>query len=117
MNHQTTFNTYAIGFGASLLLTALAFFLAAKHVETGHLFPPHPLIIYLLLGIAVLQFVIQLIFFLHLGMGSKQRLNLAIFISTISVVLIIVIGSIWIMNHLNYNMTPQEMNQYMHKQG
>jgi hypothetical protein len=33
------------------------------------------------------------------------------------VVLILVFGSIWIMNNLNYRMTPEQINTYMNNQG
>jgi cytochrome o ubiquinol oxidase operon protein cyoD len=117
MIHETTFKTYATGFLSSLFLTALAFILVAHHAGLGQSFLSNNLITYGLLGLAVLQFIMQLIFFIHLGLGSKQRFNLAIFMLTLSVVLIIVIGSIWIMNNLNYNMTPQQMDQYNINEG
>jgi cytochrome o ubiquinol oxidase operon protein cyoD len=58
-----------------------------------------------------------LVFFLHLGQGKDTKWNLVIMLSTLTIVLIVVIGSIWIMNHLNYNMTPTDINNYMNDQG
>ena len=34
----------------------------------------------------------------------------------LGIVLIIVGGSVWIMNNLNYRMTPQQMEQYLKSQ-
>lgn len=116
MIHETSFKTYAIGFIASLALTMLAFVSVAKHLKSGHEWPAHPFILYILLGLALVQFAVQLIYFLHLGMNEKQRLNLVIFTSTISIVVVIVFGSIWIMNNLNYNMTPQDMDSMLLKE-
>jgi cytochrome o ubiquinol oxidase operon protein cyoD len=65
-------------------------------------------------GIAVVQLVIQAVFFLHIGRGS--RLKLVTFVFAILIVLIVVVGSIWIMNNLDYGMmkmSPDQMNVYM----
>ena len=59
----------------------------------------------------------RLYFFLHLGKETKPRWKLYVFGFMVSVVLIIVFGSIWIMNNLNYRMTPAQINQYMNSQG
>lgn len=102
---------YILGFALSVVLTLAAFILAMKHLLTGDNF------ILTILGLAVIQLWVQLIFFMHLDNEKGSRWNLAIFLSTISLIIIIVAGSIWIMNHLNYNMTPDQINQYINNQG
>jgi cytochrome o ubiquinol oxidase operon protein cyoD len=62
---------------------------------------------------AFLQLFVQLYFFLHLGQEEKPAWNLVFFIATVGVIFIVVAGSVWIMNHLNYNMTPQQMLHYV----
>ena len=72
-------------------------------------------LVYIVLGVAVLQLVVQLVFFLHIGRGSA--LKAVTFAFAILVVLIVVVGSIWIMNNLNYSMmrmSPDQMQLYMH---
>ncbi|HVS80060.1 MAG TPA: cytochrome o ubiquinol oxidase subunit IV [Candidatus Paceibacterota bacterium] len=115
MTHETTWKNYFLGFGASCILTILSFFIAARHVELGNL--SYPVVAAILLLIAFTQFTVQLVYFLHLGTGKKERMSLAIFLLTLSVVAVIVVGSIWIMNNLNYNMTPQQMDTYSIEQG
>jgi cytochrome o ubiquinol oxidase subunit IV len=83
------------------------------HINSHHTLPPDEILIPILLIVAILQLIVQLIFFLHLIHESKPRWNLLFFISTIGIILIMIIGGIWIMNHLNYNMTPQKVNQYI----
>lgn len=58
------------------------------------------------------QFVVQLVYFLHLGTEQKPRWKLLVFWFMIVVVLIVVVGSLWIMYNLNYNMImpPENMN-------
>jgi cytochrome o ubiquinol oxidase operon protein cyoD len=66
------------------------------------------------MGLAVMQLVIQVVFFLHIGRGS--RLKLVTFGFALLIILIVVVGSIWIMNNLNYNMmhmTHDEMEIYL----
>lgn len=97
--------SYITGFILSILFTIVVFSLVMENLLTGNA------LITTLILLALLQAFVQLTFFLHLGRGS--RWNLPIFATTVSVVFVLVIGSLWIMNHLNYNMTPQQMTDYM----
>ncbi len=54
--------------------------------------------------LAVLQCSVQSIFFLNILNEKGTRWNLVVYASTISVIFIIIFFSMWIMNHLNYNM-------------
>lgn len=96
-----TYKSYVTGFAISLILTFSAYFVVVLQV-------PSALIIILLF--AILQFFVQLFFFLHVNQGLDKGWNIAALISTVSTILILVVGSLWIMNHLNYNMTSSEMN-------
>jgi cytochrome o ubiquinol oxidase operon protein cyoD len=100
--------SYVVGFALSIFTTLLAFFFVVNHVW------PKEVLIYVVLAIAVVQLVVQMVFFLHIGRGSRWK-GLT-FVFTVLVVGVVVIGSIWIMNNLNYNMmdmTPDQMRQYM----
>lgn len=90
-----------LGFVSSLVLTLTAFFLI-KWPGFFHL--DNKLAIIAILILAVLQSMAQSIFFLNVLSEKGPRWNLAIFASTISIVIIVIVGSIWIMNHLNANM-------------
>lgn len=103
-----TYKSYITGFILSIALTLAAYFAVVKNL-------PNALLIILLL--AIVQLFVQLIFFLHLNKGSDRGWNLVVLLSTASIILILVVGSLWIMNHLNYNMTPQDINNYMSNQG
>lgn len=56
-----------------------------------------------LISLAILQTVIQMVFFFHLGLGEKPRWHLMMFLFTIFVVVIVIGGSMWIMYNLRYN--------------
>lgn len=106
--------SYVIGFGLSLFLTFLAFGFTVKHVESGHYFISHDLIIPVLVGLALVQLVVQLVFFLHVLKEDKPRWNLLFFIGTFGLVLLLVAASLVIMNNLNkYHVTPESMTEYI----
>ncbi len=108
---EGSLKTYISGFVLSIFLTLMAYDLVVQRkfsVDT---------IIAAIVGLALIQFLIQLVFFLHLGRETKPRWKLFVLLFMIMVVLILVFGSIWIMNNLNYRMTPQQQNQYMNNQG
>ncbi|MFZ1301485.1 MAG: cytochrome o ubiquinol oxidase subunit IV [Candidatus Microsaccharimonas sp.] len=105
---QTRYISYIVGFGLSIVTTLMAYFFVVNELW------PKETLIYVVMGIAVVQLVVQLVFFLHLGRGNRWKL--LTFIFAMLVVLIVVVGSLWIMQNLDYNMmhmSPDEMQQYM----
>lgn len=97
-NDHGSVKSYIHGFILSLILTIIPFFLVAKHwfSHTSS---------YIIIGIfAVAQLLVQLIYFLHLSYKSSAKWNLNVFLFTFLVVLILVLGSVWIMVNLNYYM-------------
>jgi len=98
---HNTLTSRVIGFVASLILTVGAFFIVL-HPEFFHLRIQMAIAIIFLA--AILQFMVQSICFLHIWSEKGPRWNLVIFVSTISMIIIIIVGSIWIMDHLDYNM-------------
>jgi len=114
--HETdhaTLGLYISGFLLSLLFTLTAFGLVEEHVHSGHTVFSHQFLIGATVVLALAQFFAQIYFFLHLGRETKPRWKLLVLFFMVLVVLIVVIGSIWIMYNLNYRMTPDQINQYM----
>lgn len=111
-SHHATMRSYIVGFGLSLVITVMAYIVVVHHVFSG------VGLIVAIMGLAVAQLLVQLIFFLHLGRESNPRWNLIVFLFMLLVLVIIVAGSLWIMDNLNYNMmmTPEQMDEYMIKQ-
>lgn len=83
--------SYVIGFILSLVLTAIPLIVVLNDMLEG------TAATILLLGTAILQFVVQLIYFMHLKEEGKPRYNLMVLILGIIIVFTIVAGSIWIM--------------------
>ncbi len=86
------------GFIGSIVLTLITYFIATQHTLSKWT------LIFIVMGMATLQAVVQLILFMHLGIESKPRWNLVFFFFTVVIMLVVLIGSIWIMYNLNYNM-------------
>ena len=112
-NEHGSLRTYAIGFILSLVLTFAAYIPAAIHQNSHHEIFSHEFLIPLLLIFAFIQLGIQLIFFLHILSEKKPRWNSIFFVGTFGLVILVVGMSIWIMNHLNHNMMPQQMDNYI----
>jgi cytochrome o ubiquinol oxidase operon protein cyoD len=112
-NH-VTLSSYLAGFIVSLCLTMTAYLMVINHLFSRRL------LVAAVAGLALAQFMTQLLFFLHLGRETKPRWKLGVFMFMVMVVLILVFGSIWIMANLNYHhdqlITPAQINHYMHSQ-
>jgi cytochrome o ubiquinol oxidase subunit IV len=96
-----------IGFVMSVLLTVAIYRITINHELRDSL------LTWTIVGFAFLQALIQLIFFLHLGLESKPRWSLITFFFTILVILIVIGGSLWIMSNLNYDLMPNMHNPSM----
>lgn len=102
--------TYVTGFILSVILTMAAYLAVVRQWFAGHG------LLVLLLGLALVQFVVQLVFFLHVGAETKPRWKRLTIVLMVFFVVVVVLGSIWIMYNMNYRMTPQQINQYMQNQ-
>jgi cytochrome o ubiquinol oxidase operon protein cyoD len=103
--------SYATGFVLSVVFTLAAYLLVTKHLLSGWG------IVGAILALGIIQLLVQLLFFLHLSRESKPRWNLTIFVFMSIVLLIIVIGSLWIMHNLNYNMmSSHDTDNYIQKE-
>lgn len=91
---------YIIGFLLSVILTAIPFWL----VMTMPLSPGTTGAI--IMGFAVVQIVVHMIFFLHMTPKAEGGWSLTSLIFTVIVVVIMLAGSLWVMHHLNTNMMP-----------
>ena len=95
-----SFITYLVGFLLSLELTIAAYLITLRHVNSHHENFSHRYLIVTILVLAVSQLVVQLVYFLHLSKESRPRWNLTVFSFALTVLLILVLGSLWIMHNL-----------------
>lgn len=102
---------YTIGFGLSLVTTVGAFALVMSNTGLSRSATIAGVVL-----LALCQLGIQLIYFLHLGREAKPRLNVMAFAFMTMVVLIIGLGSLWVMHNLDYHMMPHDLESHMEKE-
>ncbi|QPC94715.1 cytochrome o ubiquinol oxidase subunit IV [Mesorhizobium sp. INR15] len=92
---------YLTGFGLSVLLTAIPFWLVMSNAlgnQTASAIA--------IMGFAVVQIVVHMVFFLHMNTRSESGWIMMALIFTLILVVITLTGSLWVMYHLNTNMMP-----------
>jgi len=99
---HASLQNYLTGFALSVILTAVPFGLIMSGVRAAVAVP-------VALGLGVVQMVVHLVYFLHMDRASSRSWNMAAFVFTLIIVAIVVIGSLWVMYHLNVNMMPGMM--------
>lgn len=115
--NQTDFSKllqkYIIGFVSAMALSVLSYVVA-----TGDFISSSVGAMGVLLILAVIQLIVQLVCFLHLDIAGRSASRTMTLAFTIAMMLVIVIGSLWIMKNLEYRMgmSSDAMNEYMLKQ-
>ncbi len=98
---NVSYKPQVIGFILSIILIISAYRIVTHdHLSEG-------LLTLTLVALALMQAVIQLVCFLHLGLETKPHWNMLMFLFTVMVILIVLGGSLWIMNNLEYNLMPK----------
>ncbi|WP_339167498.1 cytochrome o ubiquinol oxidase subunit IV [Brevibacillus sp. FSL L8-0520] len=94
-NHGSL-KSYVIGFILSIVLTIIPLVLVMNHMleKTA--------LVITIMVMAILQFIVQLFFFMHIREGEKPRYNVQTLILGLVIVFTIVVGSIWIMTFNKY---------------
>jgi cytochrome o ubiquinol oxidase subunit IV len=99
---------YLTGLALALLLTATSFFVAGTDLVW------EPSIPVALVVLAIAQMGVHVVFFLHITTGPDNTNNVLALAFGILIVLLVMVGSLWIMANLNHNMMP--MDQLMRMQ-
>ena len=93
--------SYLIGFGLSVVLTAIPFWLVMSGVLDSRQATALTIMVF-----AAAQIVVHMIFFLHMSADSENGWTMMALIFTLVIVGITLSGSLWVMYHLNVNMMP-----------
>ncbi|WP_233805562.1 cytochrome o ubiquinol oxidase subunit IV [Paraburkholderia sp. HP33-1] len=93
-----SFGSYTAGFVLSVILTVAAFAL----VMTGTLTGQSALIA--IAGLAFVQILVHLVFFLHMNTSSSQRWNVTAFAFTALTAVIVIGGTLWVMHNVSMHM-------------
>lgn len=100
-----SFRDYMTGFVLSVILTAIPFILVM-----GNILGNDRITGIVIMGFAVAQIVVHMIYFLHMNTKSEGGWTILALIFTLTLVIITLAGSLWVMYHLNTNMMPQHMH-------
>jgi cytochrome o ubiquinol oxidase operon protein cyoD len=104
------FGTYTVGFALAVMLTAVSFWVA----NTSLLWAPG--IAMGLFVLAIAQMGVHLVFFLHITTGPDNTNNVLALAFGVLIVLLVVVGSAWIMTNLNDNLMPSREMMNLHTQ-
>lgn len=99
-NNTTNMKSYITGFIISLVLTIASFGVVYYEVFKGY-YSTH----IVLMVLAIAQLYVQLKYFLHLDRKLNAGWNMITAVFSIVVVVILFVGSTWIMYNLDYNMS------------
>ncbi|NEU13113.1 cytochrome o ubiquinol oxidase subunit IV [Methylobacterium sp. BTF04] len=101
---------YVTGFVLAAILTAIPFWLvmtdALGNKQTTGL---------VIMALAVVQIIVHMVYFLHMNTKSEGGWNFLALIFTLTLVVITLTGSIWVMYHLNTNMMPMSPMDMKHQ--
>ncbi|CAM3295849.1 MULTISPECIES: cytochrome o ubiquinol oxidase subunit IV [Sphingomonas] len=90
--------SYAVGLVAAAILTAASFALVQFDIVWGPAVPAA------LVALAIGQMGVHLVFFLHITTGPDNSNNVLALLFGVLIVALVLLGSIWIMGHLNHNL-------------
>ena len=108
-NIMSEVTAYIIGLALALILTGVSFWVASTSVLWG------PGVAVGLVVLAIAQMGVHLVFFLHITSGPDNTNNVLALAFGVLIVFLVMIGTIWIMAHMNSNMSvsPELMNLQM----
>jgi cytochrome o ubiquinol oxidase operon protein cyoD len=104
-----TLKDYVIGFVLAVILTAIPFWLVM-----GDVLPSHQMTALAVMGLAVIQVIVHMIYFLHMNSRSEGGWTMLALVFTLIIVVITLAGSMWVMHNLDTHMMapmPHEMRE------
>jgi cytochrome o ubiquinol oxidase subunit IV len=106
LRHHGSMKDYLIGFGLSVVLTAIPFWIVMDNVfrvpQVGAV---------VILIFAFVQILVHVVYFLHMNSSSEGGWTLMALLFTSVLVIITLSGSLWITAHLDSNMMPMSAEQ------
>lgn len=104
--------TLMTGFALAALLTIIPFALVMGEVQISRI-----AMIGIIMGLAAVQILVHLVFFLHVNRSAEGGWTLAASIFSVIILVIVLAGSLWVMHNMNENMMPMpDMDHMMNLQ-
>ena len=98
------------GFVLSVILTAIPFWLVMGGVLNDTLKTS-----IVIMAFAAVQIVVHMIYFLHMNTKSEGGWTFMSLMFTLTLVVITLVGSIWVMYHMDQNMMPMSPHEALQK--
>ena len=92
---------YVIGFVLSVILTVIPFWLVMGEVLESRVWT-----VALIMIFGAIQIVVHMVYFLHMNRKSEGGWILMSLLFTGIIIVIALVGSLWVMHHLESNMMP-----------
>jgi len=103
---HVTLRGYLTGFVLAVILTAIPFYLVMSGV-----IPDKLITALIIMAFAGAQIVVHMVYFLHMTPKAEGGWMIMALIFTLIVLVIALVGSLWVMYHLNNNMMPMSVEQ------
>ena len=101
--------SYVIGLGLAVGLTGISFYIAGSGLIW------RPAVPAALVALAIAQMGVHLVFFLHITTAPDNTNNVLALAFGVLIVLLLIVGSLWIMSNLNHNMMPMDRIMQMQR--
>jgi cytochrome o ubiquinol oxidase subunit IV len=109
-NAHGTFRSYVTGFVLSVILTAVPFWLVMGNALDDTLKTS-----IVIMGLAAVQIVVHMIYFLHMNTKSEGGWTFIALVFTLTLVVVTLVGSIWVMYHMDQNMMPMSPHEALQR--
>lgn len=96
-----TVSGYVTGFVLSVILTAIPFWIVWSNVFDSSLITS-----VVIMAFAIVQIFVHMIYFLHMNTKSEGGWTFIALVFTMTLVIVTLVGSIWVMYHMDRNMMP-----------
>ena len=96
-----SYRSYIIGFVLSVVLTVIPFWIVMAEVNI-HIW----LALTIIFGLGAAQIMVHVYYFLHVTVKAEDGWQVMSLVFTGILLMIVLVGSIWVMTHLNNNMMP-----------
>lgn len=96
-----TVGSYVTGFVLSVILTAIPFWIVWSNV-----FDSTVITSVVVMAFAIVQIFVHMIYFLHMNTKSEGGWTFIALVFTMTLVIVTLVGSIWVMYHMDRNMMP-----------
>ncbi|MBC9175662.1 cytochrome o ubiquinol oxidase subunit IV [Pseudoroseomonas ludipueritiae] len=101
-----TARSYMTGFILSVVLTAIPFWLVM-----GNVLDDTTKTSIVIMAFAVAQILVHMIYFLHMNTKSEGGWTFVSLVFTLTLVVVTLVGSIWVMYHMDQNMMPMSPHE------